>query len=171
MRIQSTYIPVSCVLAVVVWDGRRDLIYNLSTPLSGIGNRENGSGDPWIGHVSTRYQQLILLGESFPMMIRLVCFDPFRILMSDWLFDVCSFFVAILPAAPARAYACGNEATKEEGRHACILNMHHERVFCRGIDARGHQRRLIFSTPTEDPADKSFIRSAFAGRLINPQVE
>ena len=35
----------------------------------------------------------------------------------------------------------------------------------------GHQRRLIFSTPTEDPADKSLIRSAFARRLINRQVE
>ena len=128
MRIQSTYISVSCVLAVVVWDGRRDPIYNLSTPLSGIGNRENGSGDPWIGHVSTRYQQLILLGESFPMMIRLVCFDPFRILMSDWLFDVCSFFVAILPAAPhgrMRVEQPTRQRKKKAAMHAfwtCITN-------------------------------------------------
>jgi len=44
MRIPSIYILVSRVLAIVVWDERRDPIYNLSMPLPWIGNRENGSG-------------------------------------------------------------------------------------------------------------------------------
>ena len=151
MRIQSTYIPVSCVLAVVVWDGRRDPIYNLSTPLSRIGNRKNESGDPWMGHVLTRYQQLFLLGESFPMMIRLVCFDPFLILMSDWLF---MYIHSSLPRSCRRPLhrRMHVEQPTRQRKEKAAMHIHSEHAsrtsLYRGIAARGHQRRLIFSTPT-----------------------
>jgi len=171
MRTSSIYISVSRVLAVVVWDGRRDPIYNLSTPLSGIGNRENGSGDPWIGHVSTRYQQLILLGESFPMMIRLVCFDPFRILMSDWLLMYVHSSLRSCRRPPqGRMHV--EQPTRQRKEKAAM----HTFWTCITNESLPRNCRQRSSTSThlqhaDDPADKSVIRSAFAGRLINPQVE
>ena len=172
MRIQSTYISVSCVLAVVVWDGRRDPIYNLSTPLSGIGNRKNESGDPWMGHVLTRYQQLFLLGESFPMMIRLVCFDPFLILMSDWLF---MYIHSSLPRScrrPLHRRMHVEQPTRQRKEKAAM----HTFWTCITNESLPRNCRQRSSTSThlqhaDDPADKSVIRSAFAGRLINPQVK
>ena len=114
-------------MCLLLWFGMWDEIQSTISRRLFLGSGI-GKTDPWIGHVSTRYQQLILLGESFPMMIRLVCFDPFRILMSDWLFDVCSFFVAILPAAPhgrMRVEQPTRQRKKKAAMHAfwtCITN-------------------------------------------------
>ena len=74
-------------------------------------------------------------------------------------------FILNLAGGPAREYACRaiNEATEGVAAMRGFLDMHHRRVDCRGIDFGGRHRRL-FSTPIEDPADKSFIKSAFAGR-------
>ena len=89
MRISSIYIHISHVLAVVVWDEIQDPIYNLSMPLSGIGNRENRSGDPWIGHVSTCYQQLCRRVNSFDFLLDQSGFS-FSILMQIFFLGGCA---------------------------------------------------------------------------------
>ena len=101
MRTSSIYIPVSRVLAVVIWDGRRDPIYNLSMPPSGIGNRENRSGDPWIGHVSTCYQQLCRWVSSFNLLVDQSVFS-FLILMQIFFFVDASAPPSVRTRTPQR---------------------------------------------------------------------
>jgi len=57
----------SCVMFLMIERGRRDLSTTSTRLFLGIGNGENGCGNPWIGLFLTRHQQL--LGESFLIVV------------------------------------------------------------------------------------------------------